>query len=293
MTLIVFIIFFGPISMVSYVNDDGEGPNMAREGNRVILSSNTFSVEVNAKGTVPFYHFNTSVDNAKFFLKFDKMIQYNDSNDNDQYDANEGLSSLALSSVDWTFETISESGSNIEFAFRSTDINKQGFQDTEIALINHFSGDTPSIKFDIFISNWPFETDATALALEFSFTWARKGGNEGSMKLNKEVTDTMISLKNNDSVTLAYFESVSDIVVDGETQENAAFLYDDAPSQASRMSIFISYPRFDGNLTHDPAFASTNIAIEGDGNTGGINGFLIFTSVVTLVIISMIIKRKR
>ena len=286
--------FVGPISTIASLNDDGDPePKMAREGNRIILSSNTFSIEVNAKGTVPFYHFNTSIDNAEFFLKFDKLTQYNDTNDNGFFDQNEGLGSLALSSVSWAFETITESASTIEFSFRSTDINKQGFENTEIALINHFTGDTPGVKFDIFISNWPFETDATALLLEFSFTWSRKGGNEGSMKLNKEATDTMISLKNNDSVTLAYFESVSDIVVNGTTQENAAVLYDDAPAKASRMSIFINYPKFDGNMTHDPAFASTNVAVEGDENTGVINGFLILTTVSTIMITTLMRNKKK
>ena len=291
--VLAFLLLFDPIIALSTLNDDTGGPKMAREGNRVILSSDGFNVEVNAKGTVPFYHFNTTVENTKFFLKFDQIVQYNDTNNNDQYDSNEGHGSLSLASVEWSFELISESATNVEFAFRSTNINKQGYQDTEISLINHFTGDTPGVKFDIELFNWPFTDDSTALALEFSLTWARKGGSEGSMKLNKEANDTMISLQNNNSITLVLFESISNVEVDGELQEDAALLYDNAPDKASGMSIFICYPRFNNNLTHDPAFASTNLAISGDNNTGGINGFLTFTSVVAVVITSLIIKKKK
>ncbi len=303
MTPLIFSLFFSSTSIIAIsLDDNGEdGPKMKRDGNRVILSSDNFNIEVNAKGTVPFYHFNTSMDTAKFFLKFNQIVQFNDTDNNSKYDSNEAIGTpLSLASVDWDFENTTESDASVEFAFRSSNIQKQDYQNTEIALINHFTGEHPSVKFDIFVSNWPFESEATGLVLEFSLTWSRSGGNgnnnetQGSMKLNKESNDTTILLKNDDNITLAYFESINDIVADGISQEDAATLYDDAPAKASKMTVFIVYPRFENNLTHDPAFASTQTAVESTGTpSGGIDGFLAISSALTLAFAAVVIRNLR
>ncbi len=302
MAPLIFSLFFGSIKTIAIsLDENGEsGPKMKRDGNRVILASDNFNIEVNAKGTVPFFHFNTSVDTAKFFLKFDQVVQFNDSNNNSKFDSNEAVgTSLSLASVAWDFENLTESDSSVEFAFRSNNIQKQGYQNTEIALINHFTGESPSVKFDISISDWPFESEATGLVLEFSLTWSGSGGSnnnetQGSMKLNKESNDTTISLKNDKNVTLAYFESINDIITDGMSQEDAATLYDDAPAKASKMKIYIIYPRFESNLTHDPAFASTPTAVESTAPpSGGIDGYLVISSVLTLTFATVLIRHRR
>ena len=300
---LIFSLFFGSVGIIAISLDENgdNGPKMRRDGNKIILSSANFNIEVNAKETVPFYHFNTSVDTVKFFLKFDQITQFNDTNNNSMFDSNEAVGTpLSLASVDWEFENTTESDASVEFAFRSTNIQKQDYQNTEIALINHFTGDTPSVKFDIFVSNWPFESETTSLALEFSLTWSRAGGNnnnnetQGSMKLNKESNDTTIQLKNDDGITLAYFESINDITTDGVSKEDAATLYDDAPAKASKMTISIIYPRFESNLTHDPAFASTETAVKSTVTpSGGIDGFLAISSILTLTLAVIVIRVRR
>ncbi|MFX1516975.1 MAG: hypothetical protein ACFFC6_11730 [Promethearchaeota archaeon] len=244
---------------------DDEKTEMEKDGNQVILTSGNFQIEVNAKGQVPFYHFNTSVDDVRFFLKFQRMTQFKDENDNDMFDKGEEVgaknSELQLPSVNWELEIVTDTEIEKEFIFRSTEITGQEFENTAIELINHFSADSSYLKFDINITNWPFEEEATGLCLEFELNWSR-GENEGEgMSLKKESDETSISLRNDDDVLLVYFESASEVEVDGTLIADGALLYDTASEKASKVNILLNYPSFNDNLLHDPEIGTSNDAI--------------------------------
>lgn len=285
--------------------DDGDDnkTEMKKDGNQVVLSSNNFQIEVNAKGQVPFYHFNTTIDDVRFFLKFQNMIQFEDGNDNGLYDKGENIGDkLQLTSVKWELDITIDEETEKEFIFRSSEIKQDGYEETIIELINHYTADAAAVKFDINITNWPFEEEATGLCLEFELNWSR-GENEGEgMKLKKETDETSISLKNDDGTLLAYFESVSDVEIDGETISGGAHLNDTASEMASKVNIFISYPTFNDTLFHDPEIGTSNDAIILPANLSTItswlkenvkDGFLAITMITTLILGAFVVLGRR
>ncbi|UCG01142.1 MAG: hypothetical protein JSW11_16180 [Candidatus Heimdallarchaeota archaeon] len=287
-------------------NDDGKA-KLEKEGKKVLLTSGDFQIEVNAKGQVPFYHFNTSVDDVRFFLKFQRITQFKDENDNSIYDKGEEVgnqnSDLQLPSVDWELVIVTDTDTDKEFIFRSSEIKGQEFEDTTIELINHFSADSSYLKFDINITNWPFEEEATGLCLEFELNWSR-GENEGEgMSLKKESDDTSISLKNDDDVLLAYFESASEVEVDGTVVDDGALLYDTASENASKVNILLNYPSFDETLFHDPEIGTSDEALSVSPSTiiswlmetieSVKDGFLVVTALMTFVLATGLIFNRR
>lgn len=288
---------------------DDDKVKLKKDGNKVELTSGDFQIEVNAKGQVPFYHFNTSVDDVRFFLKFQRMTQFKDENDNYIFDKGEEVgnqnSDLQLPSVKWELVIVTDTDTDKEFIFRSTEIKGQEFKDTTIELINHFSAASSYLKFDINITNWPFEEEATGLCLEFEMNWSR-GDNEGDgMSLKKESDDTSISLRNDDDVLLAYFESASEVEVDGTSVADGALLYDTAPENPSKVNILLNYPSFKDTLFHDPEIGTSDDAIIPlDPSTiipwliesleSVKDGFLVVTVLMTFVLAAgLIINRRR
>ncbi|MFX0123859.1 MAG: hypothetical protein ACFFAE_09495 [Candidatus Hodarchaeota archaeon] len=288
-------------------NEDDKA-KLKKDGNQVVLTSGDFQIEVNANGQVPFYHFNTSVDDVRFFLKFQRIIQFKDENDNSIFDKGEEVgdqnSDLQLPSVSWDLVIVTDTDTVKEFIFRSTEITGQEFKDTTIELINHFSADSSYIKFDINITNWPFEEEATGLCLEFEMNWSR-GGNEGDgMSLKKESDKTSISLRNDEDILLAYFESTSEVEVDGASVTDGALLRDTASEKASKVNILLNYPSFTHTLFHDPEIGTSDDAIlplspstiiswllESVENVK--DGFLVVTALMTLVLVTGLIFNRR
>lgn len=288
--------------------DGDDKAKLKKDGNKVVLTSGDFQIEVNAKGQVPFYHFNTSVDDARFFLKFQRITQFKDENDNGIFDKGEEVgqknSDLQLPSVKWELEITTDEETVKEFIFRSTEIKGQEFEDTTIELINHFTAGSSNLKFDINITNWPFEEEATGLCLEFALNWSR-GDNDGDgMSLKKESDDTSIFLRNDDDVLLAYFESASDVEVDGALVTDGAILYDTASENASKVNILLNYPSFNDTLFHDPEIGTSDDAILPTIPSTIIlwlietiesvkDGFLVVTTVVTFVFGAVLILNRR
>lgn len=292
--------------------DDGEDDEtkMEKNGNQVKLSSGDFQIEVNAKGQVPFYHFKTSKDDVRFFLKFQRMTQFQDVVDengvyNGVYDKGEEIgaenSHLQLPSVNWTLVVVTDEDTEKEFIFRSTEIMLSQFKDTTIELINHFTAGSTYLKFDINITNWPFEEEATGLSLEFELTWSKGSNKSDGMDLKKETNETAIYLRNDDGTLLAFFESASDVEIDGESITDGAVLFDTASANASKANILINYPWFDETLFHDPKIGTSNDAIV-PLNLSAIaqwideyvkDGFLAVTVMATLILGALVVLSRR
>ncbi len=180
---------------------------MRHEGMQVLLSTNMFQMMVDAGQGYPFYHFNTTMEDAMFFLMFQNMTQYRDLNGNGMFENNESIegnvSSLDLSQVTWEIVILNDSSQMKEFAFRSKQIQVPGFENTSIEIINHFNGST-SIKFDVKVSSWPFIEGATSLSLDFMLHWGRMAGSgsmhgtgtQGSMMPNSVIGDNGALLTN-------------------------------------------------------------------------------------------------
>ena len=292
-----------PVEMdydINDISDDDNDAKMTKDGNQVMLTSGNFHIEVNSKGQVPFYHFNTTIDDIRFFLKFQRMTQFKDENINDRYDKGEEIgrinSDLQLPSVKWELDIVTDEDTEKEFIFRSTEIYQGGFEDMTIELINHFTADSSYVKFDINITNWPFEEETTGLCLEFELNWSRGSNEDSGMNLKKESDETSIYLRNDDDVLLAYFESASDVNVDGELITDGAQLYDTASANASKVNILINYPRFTDTLFHDPKIGTSYNAILPINlwlTENVKNGFLAVTAIITLLLGTFVVLSRR
>lgn len=174
-----------PIGVLADGMEDGmsghhhEGQQMTEmrhQGMQVFLGTNMFQMMFDAGQGYPFYNFNTSLNQGMFFLMFRSLTQYQDTNEDGIFDANEtvggNVSTLDLNKVTWDVVILNDSSQVKEFSFRSKAINVTGFENTSIEIINHFNGST-YIKFDVKISSWPFVEEATGLSLDFMLHWGR------------------------------------------------------------------------------------------------------------------------
>ncbi|PWI47614.1 hypothetical protein CEE45_10635 [Candidatus Heimdallarchaeota archaeon B3_Heim] len=315
--LLVTIVMFLSIIVISpqiVIADDDpadevELPEIDEEGRRLVLASDEFSIEVNGGGQIPYYHFNTTAEDVSFFLKFQRIVQYADSNDNNRFDEDELVgdvfSTLQLTSIDWDLELLSQSSTNVDFALTSSQIRNPLFSDVKLALVNHFSGGSSAIKFDVNITNWPFVEEATGLSLEFELMWSSEAEgpldeeNELIPQIYKESTDSGIYIKNTGGTVLAYFESVSEINVDGTTIVDGATLNDTAVEKANKLNVYINYPKFENYVLHDPMFGTSLDALK---NPSAIilwfkenvkAGFLGITALTTIFLATFFVVNRR
>ncbi|MFW9992993.1 MAG: hypothetical protein ACFFD4_13200, partial [Candidatus Odinarchaeota archaeon] len=157
----------------------------------------------------------------------------------------------------------------------------------------------PSLKFDVVINNWPFNEESTGLSLEFQLIAQEE--DDGALKTETESNETSITLKSAGGDVFAFFDIVSDIVVDGETIADGAILHDVSDTEDSKLDIYINYPRFDTSLVHDPEFGTTWDALSGLATTfifqlveGTVKAGLVgITVVVTLASVSILLYSRR
>ena len=267
---------------------------------KLVLASDDFSIEINGGGQVPFYHFDTTAEEASFFLKLQRIVQYNDINENQRFDEDELVggtnSTLQLTSVDWELIIITESETVVDFAFVSSEIRNPLFSGVEIELVNHFTAGSTAIKFDVNITNWPFVEEATGLSLEFELLWNLKGET-----LIKNSTNEGVYLQTADQVVLAFFESASEVTVDGAVIEKGAHLNDTAAANAPKLNIYIDYPSQWNNIFHDPMFGTSLDAIPPLDPTAIVlwlqenvkDGFLGITAMTTLILATLLVVNRR
>lgn len=263
---------------------------------RVVLGSDDFMIEVNGGGQVLFYHFNVS--KVSFFLKLQQIVQFNDNNKNGHYDAGElvggQLSTLQLPSVKWNLTIIANTSTKIEFLFNSSQIDDPFFKEVQLELFNHYTSDSSAVKFDVKISGWPFVEEATGLSLEFEFIWSK-----GPKALTKESNKTHIYLSNETGTILAYFGITNEITIDdGEPPTpGTATLHNTSAQQASKLNLFINYPRF-STLNHDPEFGTSQAALTSPTDPTSIvlwleenvkAGFLGITVITTLILAALVV----
>jgi hypothetical protein len=321
-TFLLTIMFLFSILMVSpqiaIADEAPEDPpeieplEIDTEGKKVVLASEEFSIEINGAGQVPFYHFDTIADEASFFLKFQRIVQYKDANGDNVFDNNElvgeELSTLALTSIDWEVVMITESPEQYDFALVSSQIHNLAFRDVEIKLVNYFTAGDPNIKFDVNITNWPFVAESTGLSLEFELLWnsnsARSPGEvgESTSQIYKESTESGIYIKNTDEDVLAFFESVSEVTVDGVVNNTGAILSETAVENAPKLNIYLNYPKFTDSILHDPTFGTSLAAILPLVDPSAIvswfqenvkAGFLGITAMTTIVLATLFVLNRR
>ncbi|MHA1977948.1 MAG: hypothetical protein ACW98I_13665 [Candidatus Hodarchaeales archaeon] len=289
--------------------DEVELPEIDEEGKRLVLASDDFSIEVNGGGQVPYYHFNTTLEEASFFLKFQRIVQYADNNANNRFDDMElvggAISTLILTSVDWDLVIISQGNTAVDFALISSQIHNPSFSDVGIELVNHFSAGDTAVKFDVNITNWPFTAEATGLSLEFELMFG--SDVEGPLdedgdaipQIYKETTESGVYIKNADGTILGSFESISAVNVDGTTIDDGATLHDTAMEKSKKLNIYINYPKFDNYILHDPMFGTSLDALVDPSAIilwlqGSVkDGFLGVSAIATVFLMALFVINRR
>ncbi|MFW9997398.1 MAG: hypothetical protein ACFFD4_35470, partial [Candidatus Odinarchaeota archaeon] len=129
MLLVFMSLLLMPIGALAQVPEgtgppEGVGPpELETKGKKVTLSRGEFRFEINAGGEVPYYHFNIS--QGKFFLKFQKIIEFKDDNSNGYFDQGETVGQpLTLTSVNWELIIDTDTDTAKEFTFQSETITK-------------------------------------------------------------------------------------------------------------------------------------------------------------------------
>ncbi len=294
----------------------------------VSLSNAYFTIELHSL-QVPMFHFNTSLAEGRFYLRFEKIIEYQDDNNNGYYESQEAVGNgkvLSLSSLKWDYNVV-ETDNEITVYLNSSTINQLGFENFKVSLINHFRAEESFLKFDILMENWPFSSPNSRLALEFSFMW------HAAADL-KDTADNRshMSYQDEKGNVVAFFNMTTDLTVDGQDITDAAklqvnkgemehmeqFMGNNSGDMGNHSQMpgmkgsdvnlhgknfYINYPSFNETLVHDPIIGSTVQALLPGAASEIVallqqialskEGYLASVGLLTIVILSSIVFYRR
>jgi len=292
----------------------GQGPGKQAEvdidptSKLVTIESENLMVAINAGGQVPIYQYWSINDNeTKFHVKFMEVQEFDDANDNGIFENNEtvGQRTLSLQSVRWALSEAQINTEEISFNFTSANITQEQFTGFDMKIVNHIDlENTTSLKFDIYMANWPFKNENNSLSLRWDLTWTNE-----NITRSEEDEGIYLSLANE---TIGYFSYVSTVQIGNETEIINTTTHYNTTSKA--VQIYFSYPNFlDQELIHDPEIgvlsttggdgeetdtppieSSTQIKTDGgiSDESSEIDGFVYATILGTLVVVSYFYTRK-
>ncbi|MFX0212100.1 MAG: hypothetical protein ACFFDT_39370, partial [Candidatus Hodarchaeota archaeon] len=185
------------------------GLTMDKNKKTVDIESEKLMVMINAGGQVPIYQFWSPTDNnTKFHVKFQKIQEFTDKNSNGLYENNETVDqrTLSLQSVRWILSDAIVDDEQIRFNFTSESFQQSQFQEFQIKIVNHIDLENATkLKFDIYMSGWPFLSEENMLSLRWDLTWTNE-----TISYVTELDG--VSLKLNDE-TLAHFTYISEVMI--------------------------------------------------------------------------------
>ncbi|MFX0208829.1 MAG: hypothetical protein ACFFDT_22795 [Candidatus Hodarchaeota archaeon] len=280
-------------------NGTQTGIDMDKSKKTVNIESETLMVMINAGGEVPIYQFWSIDDNdTKYHVKFQKIQEFSDDNDNGLYENNEtvGERTLSLQSVGWILSDAIVDDEQITFNFTSETIQQSQFSEFKIKIVNHINiENATALKFDIYMSGWPFMSVDNMLSLRWDLTWTNED-------IDYETLTDGIYLKQNDE-TLAHFTYESEVMI-GETSDTvtASYLYNDSKT----VQNYFNYPNFkDTELVHDPEIGVDGIISSDDESSDIVtklrdvfphiskDGFIITTAIAAFLLVGLFGWRKR
>ncbi|MFX1513624.1 MAG: hypothetical protein ACFFCQ_13660 [Promethearchaeota archaeon] len=275
------------------------GINIDKNKKTVDIESAALMVMINAGGEVPIYQFWSIKDNdTKFHVKFQKIQEFTDTNDNGIYENNEtvGQRTLSLQSVNWILSDAVVDEEQISFIFTSESFQQSQFSGFQIKLVNHINlVNATSLKFDIYMSGWPFMNTDNKLSLRWDLSWTNDN-------IDYETASDGTYLKYDGDI-LAHFTYVSEVMI-GDSSEtvSASYFYNEA---SDVLQTFFDYPNFqDLELVHDPEIGvSSHIIDDVSSDIVPIlkdavphiskDGFIISTVLATLVLTGLYMYRKK
>ncbi len=210
----------------SDTQDEGRVEYNAKE-NKATVSSNGYIFSFVGRGSPPFYRF-SDPNNRTYFVKFMKLIEFTDEDEDGKYSSKEAIpqGQYSLPSADWSFAVNDKEQT---FTFSTPD----NANTPAINLVNHYTTEQPELlKFDIQIANWVWHDATNMLALQFDVL-SEQDSDTGAYELENGV-----ELEEN-----AYFESSTIAKVDGDIASVGI--------TKEKKSVFLAYSQFN-ILEHDP-----------------------------------------
>jgi len=226
--VVILMVSILPSLMIGRSDSLQESPvNFNETENKATVGSGGYIFSFIGQGGTPFYRF-SDPDNRTYKVKFMKLIEFTDENENGVFDSKEEIpgGKYALPSAKWSFNVNEDEQT---FTFTTADSS----DDPIISFVNHYDAEQPEIlKFDIHIANWEWLDDSNMLALQFTFL------SEDNPDAVSQELENGIKLDET-----AYFESIPTAKIDGS----------DTPVGISNKvnSIYLAYTHFD-LLEHDP-----------------------------------------
>jgi len=274
-------------------------------GNRIVFT--TGSLTATFEGMVPkvtFYERNSMMRDAQQ-VNFRALIEFNDADHNGVFESNETVAMAILDEARWThtgfYSLPSGSGVGMDFtqadpmslqdghtlAAGSVVLTVKAYNTTHTATIDgkQVTIGTAELKFDVAISNWPFQNSTDMLALqvnmhssserydmmEDSGTQTVDGSHEEGVQVAEhqfhETSDVEQEARLSTgtittSSTMGFFRFVNTATVTSPTgvtssvPVTASFKSaadNDAGYKAVFMKLYLAYPYFQGTLVHDPS----------------------------------------
>lgn len=275
------------------------------QGNRIIFSSGSLTAVFDGMAPrVAFYDHNSMMRNVQQ-VNFRALIEFNDADHNGVYESNEMVSKAIIDEGLWThtgfYALPGGAGVGINFT-QASDMSLQGgqplkagsvilivkaYNTTHTVTVNGQSVtiSTAELKFDISISNWPFQNLTDMLALQVNmhsssehYDLGQESGTEtvdgsqaeaatvaehdfhetSAVEQETRLSSGMVTT----SSTIGFFRFVNTATVtspSGATTSvpvTASFKAEadnDAGDRETFMKLYLSYPNFEGTLVHDPS----------------------------------------
>ena len=215
-------------------------PGLGQENNNDYQFQNDkFAIKITSNENVPQFSFWEPGNNksTKYQIKFLKLFESVDENGDGQYNKkNESIiqaASYSLSSLDWEFSDLSTEGNITHFNITSTG------ESFILQLRNHFDAGDTSLKFDIIIEDYTFESDDEDVMLVLGFHLL---GNRNRDQVQQEQRNRV------EFGDTGYIESEPEASGGNET---ISVKMSNGEENNNKMA-YISFPRFEGDLYHDP-----------------------------------------
>ncbi|MHA2501803.1 MAG: hypothetical protein ACXAE3_02855 [Candidatus Kariarchaeaceae archaeon] len=240
----------------------GNAVTLAQGGGNVTVATDELTVKITGGGNVPMYQFwDTEDDSTKYKLQFSAVFEAEDNEENGTlgvYDLGEdkkvGPTNIALASLSWEFSDFeNDTDGSIHFNLTSTATN----DGMTIQFNNHlYAGEENSMKFDVVINNYTFDSVDTILV--FAFKLLVQNGDEDVDGESEQDGDTV-------SFGDGFFQSEETAVSDGKVVNVGLSTGSDEGSK-----IYLAYGQFSGDLVHDPTVGvQASAVIPDDTTTGG------------------------
>lgn len=234
---------------------------------KITIETDNIWAEVTGNNNVPAYFFRGQTDSndTRHRAQFVELFEFEDNNNNSKYDKDDTRVSstvVALASLDVALSAVAETSgasAGISFNMSLTAAALVNLQFTEVTFENHITEENETrLKFDVIIDNYSFSLNGDMLALAFKLT--SNVSNSTQFQRNDKASHVQFGQN-------AYLESNTYADVGGN-QVNVSMSVNET-ADGSVMTYF-SYPKFSGQLVHDPALgvesASDGSDTNGEGN---------------------------